>query len=450
MTPLSTLPSAYFRLITASFLLLLACAIGLWDYSAQKLSSFDFSAPSSTTFDTPSDALENLEPEFTDETLDVKSGDSFSSVLNRAGLSNNQIYAIVKVLRPVFNPRDLRTDHKVFISYRTNQQDKDEKEINRLVIQLSLEKEIIVELGEDGLLKARLHAKELVHDYRHAEGKIENSLYVDAVKQGAHPKIIHDMIQAFSYDVDFQRSFHAGDSYVLLFDFHKNPDTLEEKPGEILFARLTLKGREISIYRHKSKSGGIQYYNEKGEAVKKGLLMTPVDGAKISSNFGRRKHPVLGYTKMHKGVDFAAPIGTPIMAAGAGKIMRIGPFSTFGNYIKIKHNSTYSTAYAHISRFAKGLKVGSSVRQGQIIAYVGKTGRVSGAHLHYELHKNGNQINPRSVKMMPAGKLKGKELQTFMANKVIIDERLTGLRAGKDNDKADDALESIETGERAT
>ncbi len=425
-----TISPTSLRLIFVSILLFCAYSIGLWDYGNQKLNSFNFSTPPSISLDAPTDTIESLEPEFTDETLEVKSGDSFSSVLNRAGLSNNQIYAIVKVLRLIFNPRDLRTDHKLFISYRTNQKEKNEKEIDRLVIQLSIEKEIIVELGEDGLLKAKLHTKKLIHDYRHAEGKIKNSLYVDAVRQGAHPKIIHDMIQAFSYDVDFQRSFHSGDSYVLLFDFHKNPNTLEEKPGHILFARLTLKGVDISIYRHKSKNGVIQYYNEKGEAVKKGLLMTPVDGARISGTFGRRKHPVLGYTKMHKGIDFAAPTGTPIMAAGAGKIMRIGRFSSYGNYIKIKHNSKYSTAYAHISRFAKGLKVGSSVRQGQVIAYVGRTGRATGPHLHYELLANGKQINPRRVKMMPARKLKGKELQTFLANKDIIDKRLENLRAG--------------------
>ncbi len=418
------------RLFFGAGLIVLACAIGLWDYTSQQIEQWyvsdqDKCAPCDDFAEDSSLST----PEFIDETLDINRGDNFTSVLYRADISKNQTLSIIEALKKVFSPRDLRTDHKIFITYRPPSLEKESKDLTRLVIKLSLEKDVVVEQDISGLYKAYLDEKELVHDYRHAEGQIENSLYVDAIKQGAHPKIIHHMIQAFSYDVDFQRSFQAGDAYCLLFDFHKDPDSLQEKPGDLIYACLTLHGKPLHIYRHIPKNGAPQYFNEKGEAIKKGLLRTPVDGARISGTFGyRKKHPVLGFGKMHKGVDFAAPRGTPVMASGHGKVVKIGRLGSYGNYIKIKHNDKYSTAYAHLCRYAKGLKRGSSVRQGQVIGYVGCTGRATGNHLHYELLAHGKQVNPKHVKMMPAGKLNGTELQRFMANKANIEKRLESLR----------------------
>jgi len=420
------------RLLGGAFLIVTACTVALWDYTTQQIEQWQLTAQRDEECKPceGEDVQELLTeaPEFIDETLDVKRGDNFTSVLYRAEISKDQTLSLIKALKAIFSPRDLRTDHKLFITYRPPSEKSATKDLIRLVIKLSLEKDVVVEQDEAGLYQARLETKELIHEYRHAEGKIESSLYVDAIKQGAHPKIIHNMIQAFSYDVDFQRSFQTGDGYCLLFDFHKNAESLEEEPGDLLYASLTLQGKKIHIYRHTPKGGVAQYFNENGEAVKKGLLRTPVDGARISSVFGKRRHPVLGFTKMHKGVDFAAPQGTPVMAAGSGKIIRIGRFSSYGNYIRIKHNSKYSTAYAHLCRYAKGLKVGSSVRQGQVIGYVGCTGRATGNHLHYELLADGKQIDPKHIKMMPAAKLTGTELQRFTANKDLIEKRLENLR----------------------
>lgn len=417
------------RLITAALFLCMGITIGVWDYAQQSVSDYIYtetmeSDDTGLSIQTADDIIN--EP--VDETLDVKSGDTFSTVLKRTGVSTNQIYAILEALKTVFDPRDLRTDHKIFATFNSKTEESSIREITKLIISLSLEQEIVVELDDANKYSAQKVEKQLEHDYKHAEGQIETSLYVDAIKQGAHPKIIHEMIQAFSYDVDFQRGFQSGDSFSLLFDYFKDPETLGEKPGNIIFAKLKLRGQDVCIYRHKHKNGTIQFFNEKGEAIKKGLLMTPVDGARISSTYGRRKHPVLGYSKMHKGVDFAAPRGTPIMAAGAGKITKIGRLGSYGNYIRIRHNGTYDTAYAHMSKFAKGLRVGSSLRQGQIIGYVGQTGRATGNHLHYELLKNGQQINPKHVKMLPASKLVGTELQRFMANKDIIDKRIQSFQ----------------------
>ncbi|HBN22147.1 MAG TPA: peptidase M23 [Holosporales bacterium] len=433
MSPLqSIMQRSTLRLLGGAFLIIIACTIALWDYTTQQIEQWQLTTQQDEDCkpcegeESQASAVET--PEFIDETLDVKRGDNFTSVLYRAEISKDQTLSLIKALKTIFSPRDLRTDHKLFITYRPPSEKSATKDLTRLVIKLSLEKDVVVEQDEAGLYQARLETKELIHEYRHAEGKIESSLYVDAIKQGAHPKIIHNMIQAFSYDVDFQRSFQAGDDYCLLFDFHKNAESLEEEPGDLIYACLTLQGKKIHIYRHTPKGSVAQYFNEKGEAVKKGLLRTPVDGARISGVFGKRRHPVLGFTKMHKGIDFAAPRGTPVMAAGSGKIVRIGRFSTYGNYIRVRHNSKYSTAYAHLCRYAKGLKVGSSVRQGQVIGYVGCTGRATGNHLHYELLANGKQINPKHIKMMPAAKLKGAELQRFMANKELVEKRLQNLR----------------------
>lgn len=443
MTPLkSIMQQSTLRLLGGASLIVMACIIALWDYTSQQIEQWKLTAQTRGDYEFgggsgPSDGV----PEFMDETLEIKRGDNFTSVLSRAGISKDQTLSLIKALKTIFSPRDLRTDHKLFITYKPPSAKNTAKDLTRLVIKLSLEKDVVVEQDGAGLYQARLDKKELVHEYRHAEGVIENSLYVDAIKQGAHPKIIHNMIQAFSYDVDFQRSFQGGDAYCLLFDFHKNAENLEEEPGNLLYGCLTLHGTKIHIYRHVLRGGVPQYFNERGEAVKKGLLRTPVDGARISSTFGRRRHPVLGFTKMHKGVDFAAPRGTPVMAAGSGKIVRIGAFSSYGNYIRVKHNAKYSTAYAHLCRYAKGLKVGSSVRQGQIIGYVGCTGRATGNHLHYELLANGRQINPRHIKMMPSIKLKGKEYQRFMANKALIDQLLKDLRNPTDETKEGDGEE---------
>ncbi len=418
--------SASARLIVAAILLVTGCLIGVWDYAHQEVQDLVYDdSTHMAELDADSDAASCLANLPVEETLDINRGDTFESVLRRSGVEKNQVFAVIKAIKVAFNPKDLRTDHKLFATFKSQ----DNKDLIKLILKLSMESEVVVDLDDEGIFKAQLISKDLEHSYRHAEGTIQSSLYADAVKQGAHPKIIHNMIQAFSYDVDFQRGFREGDKFAMLFDYYKDPDSLAEKPGDVIYAKLHLKGQDISIYRHKHANGVIQYYNEKGEAVKKGLLMTPVDGARISSTFGRRKHPVLGYSKMHKGVDFAAPRGTPIMAAGAGKILKIGRLGSYGNYVRIRHNKTYDTAYAHMCRFAKGLKRGSSVRQGQVIGYVGCTGRATGNHLHYELLKNGKQVNPKHVKMMPANKLGGKELQRFLANKAKIDERIVALKS---------------------
>ena len=193
--------------------------------------------------------------------------------------------------------------------------------------------------------------------------------------------------------------------------------------GDILFADLDLGDRDLKIYRYVDKNGHADYYNEKGESIRKALLRTPVNGARISSGFGMRNHPILGYTRMHRGVDFAAPVGTPIYAAGDGTVGYAGRKGGYGNYMRIRHNGTYASAYAHISRFASGMSEGHKVKQGQIVAYVGQTGMATGPHLHYEILVNGEQVNPANVKFKTGGALQGKELAAFRNNVSRISRR---------------------------
>jgi murein DD-endopeptidase MepM/ murein hydrolase activator NlpD len=225
---------------------------------------------------------------------------------------------------------------------------------------------------------------------------------------------VADLIKTFSFDVDFQRDIQDGDSFEVLYERMENEDGEFVKSGKILFASLTLSGKTIPVY-YFERDGDGEYFTPNGEAIRKSLLRTPVDGARITSGFGMRMHPLLGFSKMHKGIDFGAPTGTPIYAAGSGTVVEIGKKGSFGNYIRIRHNGEYQTAYGHMSRFAKGLVKGEKVKQGQVIGYVGATGRATGPHLHYEIMVAGAQVNPAKVKTVASNKLTGKQLKAFQA-----------------------------------
>ena len=256
------------------------------------------------------------------------------------------------------------------------------------------------------------------------------SLYADALRSGASPKMVYDMIRALSFDVDFQRDIHTGDTYTMIYDTFRDEETGLERAGELSYAELTTQGKTNKVYRFQPKGGVPGYYTEAGEAVRKALLRTPVDGARISGTFGmRKKHPVLGYTKMHKGIDFAAPTGTPIMAAGDGVVEKAGRFSSYGNYILLRHNGSTKTAYAHLSKYA--VKKGDKVRQGQVIGYVGATGRATGPHLHFELLQNGVHVNPRKVTQMPGTKLTGNNIKAFKTAKDKVNKLMKTIPPGE-------------------
>src|SRR5690606_35971927 len=236
-----------------------------------------------------------------------------------------------------------------------------------------------------------------------------------ATRAGGPASVVQDMIRIYSFSVDFQRDLQEGDKFEVLYTAKVDDNGKVYSAGDMTYARLTLSGKEYPIYRYEDATGHVDYYRPDGTSNRRGLIKTPINGARMSSGFGMRRHPVLGYSKMHKGVDFAAPTGTPIYAAGDAVVLKAGWFSSYGNYIRLSHSGALGTAYGHLSRIAKGIRPGVRVKQGQVIGYVGTTGRSTGPHLHYEVLISGKQVNPNSVKVPTAAQLAGKELHKFKA-----------------------------------
>jgi murein DD-endopeptidase MepM/ murein hydrolase activator NlpD len=277
----------------------------------------------------------------------------------------------------------------------------------------------------DGRFVAQALDRVLTRTEAYQTGTITASLFADGRSAGVPRSILAEMVRALSYDVDFQRDIHRNDRFEVVFESYLDEDGEAVKTGELLFAGLRVQGRLIELYRFAPNGGGNDFFTPKGQSARKALLRTPVDGARISSAFGIRKHPILGYSKLHRGVDFAAPSGTPIYAAGDGTVERAGRFGSYGRYVRIKHSSLYGTAYAHLSRIAKGIQAGAKVKQGQIIGTVGSTGRSTGPHLHYEVLVNGKQVDPRKVKVAEGDHLTGADLKSFRAVRNAIDRLRT-------------------------
>ena len=256
---------------------------------------------------------------------------------------------------------------------------------------------------------------------------ITNNLYSSAVSSGVEPNIIVEFARIFGFEVDFQRDIRKGDWFEILYEKFEDDNNKVRDTGKIIYASMYINGEEINLYNFKYNNEE-NYYDIKGKSITKSLMKTPINGARLSSSFGMRKHPILGFNKMHRGTDFAAPSGTPIMASGSGTITRARWCGGGGNCVKIKHNSTYETIYAHMKAFAKGIKEGRKVKQGQIIGYVGSTGLSTGPHLHYEVVVNGKKVNSQKLKL-PSGKtLKGYERKQFELDRIKIDLKLAELR----------------------
>ena len=268
----------------------------------------------------------------------------------------------------------------------------------------------------------QLYKKEVV-----VKNEIKNNLYSAAVETGIEPNIIVEFARIFGFEVDFQRDIRKGDWFEILYEKFEDENGIIKDTGKIIYASMFVNGGEINLYNFQDDSD-VGFYDIKGKSIVKSLMKTPINGARLSSSYGMRKHPILGYNKMHKGTDFAAPSGTPIMASGTGKIIRARWCGGGGNCVKIKHNSTYETVYAHMKSFARGIKEGKRVKQGQIIGYVGSTGLSTGPHLHYEVIVNGKKVNSQKLKL-PSGKiLKGKPREEFELERIKIDLKLSKLR----------------------
>ena len=292
----------------------------------------------------------------------------------------------------------------------------------------TVQHDVTITRGADDRFTAQDAFKQLEAHYHRAGAKIDSSLYLAAMQAGIPARVVVQLIHMFSYEVDFQRDIKPGDSFEVYYNYYYTPDGKPAKEGEIAYAAMHFLGRTVALYRYQPKDeDSPDYFDAHGQSAKSMLMKTPVDGARISSGFGMRFHPVLGYTRMHKGIDFAVPTGTPVMAAGAGVIQEAHWENGFGNFVVLNHGNGYATAYGHLSRYALGIRPGAHVRQGQVIAYSGATGLATGPHLHYEIRINGVQVNPASVKVARGRILFGSALRDFEINRIHVDTQIAAL-----------------------
>ena len=345
--------------------------------------------------------------------MTIKSGDTLSKVLRRAGAHPQDAEAAIRALKGVYDPRKLKAGERIAVTFAPSGRREAKDRFTGFAIPLNYAKHVAVSPAPEGGFKAHEIERDLKTQHTRAEGTIDWSLFKAGSDAGVPATVMAEMVRAFSWDVDFQRDIRKNDNFEVMFESLVDEDGNVVHNGKIIFAALTLSGERKPIYLHTLKNGTTDYFDEKGQSAKKALMRTPIDGARLSSSFGKRKHPILGYTKKHSGTDFAAPPGTPIYAAGDGVIDSAGWNGGYGKYVRIRHNSEYSTAYAHMKAIKRGMGKGKRVRQGQVIGYVGTTGRSTGPHLHYEIIRKGVKVNPMRVKMPSGQKLKGQELARF-------------------------------------
>ena len=389
-------------------------------------------------------AERTVKPSVETRILKVASGDTIIGMLQDAGVPAKDANAVVDAMKPLYSPRSIQTGQTFEATFatpdaakparavETDVTDEDDSVAARthrllsLSFSPSVEHQITVKLhAPDGYMAQDVQRK-LEGRYQHAGGTIDSSLYLAAAQAGVPANVIVELIRMFSYDVDFQRDVHPGDSFELFYNHLFTPEGQPARAGDILEATMTLSGRKTTLYRFDG-ADDVEYFDANGRSAKSMLMKTPVDGARISSTFGAREHPVLGYTRMHKGVDFAVPKGTPVMAAGSGTVSFAGRQNGFGNLLVVSHANGYSTAYAHLSRFGDGMRQGARVRQGQVVAYSGMTGLATGPHLHYEIRVHDSQVNPAAVKVASGRTLEGKELASFRSERARIDTLIASL-----------------------
>ncbi len=369
----------------------------------------------------------NINPRYLSHEVLVQSGDSFEKILNSLNLSNQEIDKILTLLEKYKSLKKIKKNQK--ISFKI-----DVKEpVKVLEFSTQISKTKIIKFVRNVELDRYVYKeinKNLIRNVIYKESTIKKSLYASAIKQNIPVNVIVEFARIYGFQIDFQRDIWKDDSYQIMYETFSDEKNEIIDTGNILFANMNLQNRNYPLYIFKLKEG-YEHFDEFGKSNRKSLMKTPINGARLSSSFGMRKHPILGYNKMHKGTDFAAPLGTPIMASGDGKVIRSRWCGGGGNCIKIKHNSTYTTVYAHLSKFARGIKEGVKVRQGQIIGYVGSTGMSTGPHLHYEVIENGRKINSQTLKL-PSGKiLKGNERKLFEISKIKTEVLKSELIAEK-------------------
>ena len=375
---------------------------------------------------TLNEIVNNFEPRYKKYNHKIKSGETFDKILNNYSINKEEINAIKESLLKKVNINKLNTNQKIHIIL-----DKTNNKIKEFVFQISnTEKIYLSKNSEDLKFNEKILSVKLDKKIIYKENIILQSLYKAATDQNIPPNTIIEFARIYGFQVDFQRDIRKEDKFQIMYEVFIDENKKIIETGEILFANLKLSGQDNSLY-YFDKENLEGHYDKNGKSVQKALMKSPINGARLSSSFGMRKHPIDGYNKMHRGTDFAAPKGTPIMASGNGIVKKAGWCGGGGNCVKIRHNSTYETVYAHMSKFARGIKNGVRVKQGQTIGYVGSTGKSTGPHLHYEVIVNGKKVNSQKLKL-PSGKvLKGKDREYFETAKIKLDvlksEKIIGL-----------------------
>jgi len=370
--------------------------------------------------------FDNLEPKFKKIQHKISSGQTFEGILEMYSIDKSQIREIKNKISSKININKLKTDQK--IRFTLNQSN---NQIKEFIFQISNTEKIYLTKNEvTDEFNQKILVTKLKKKILYKENIIMQSLYKSAVSKKIPANTIVEFARIYGFQVDFQRDIRKRDSFQIMYEVFVNDNNKIIEAGNILYANLKLSGEENSLY-YFDKEGSAGHYDKNGKSVKKALMKTPINGARLSSPFGMRKHPIDGFNKMHRGTDFAAPMGTPIMASGDGVIKKAGWCGGGGNCVVIKHNSTYQTVYAHMSKFASSIRKGVRVKQGQTIGFVGSTGKSTGPHLHYEVIVNGKKINSQKLKL-PSGKiLKGNERKLFETKKIKLDvlksEKIIGI-----------------------
>lgn len=376
--------------------------------------------PAAETAEPPDDALRHV--------LAVGRGDTLLQLLTEAEVPPTEANEAISALREVFDPRSLQIGQQVTVLFEPRR-GAPHRFLGLEIAPDTVRSVAVARTPADQFQSSQVE-KAVERQIAGGEGVIESSLFEAGGAAGVPLSVMTALLQAYAHDVDFQRDLQPGDRFGVLYERLVTEDGADAGTGDLLHATLVLSGRERAIYRFRTRDGRVDYYNPDGESIRRALLRTPVDGARITSGFGMRRHPILGYSKMHKGTDFGAPAGTPVFAAGDGTVEEIGRKGGYGNYIRLRHNGTIGTAYAHLSRFGAGIQRGGRVRQGEVIGYVGSTGRSTGPHLHYEVLNNNRQVNPRSIDLPIGQKLAGRELAAFRDTVRDLDARFRSLRGG--------------------
>jgi murein DD-endopeptidase MepM/ murein hydrolase activator NlpD len=415
----------YFFLIGIFFLLYALILNEIKSYTNLKKNNFNSFLESNEFSNLSQFIFQNIKSPYEEYNYTIQNNDTLEKVLKKFKIDKTETNSIInKIVKKKLH--NINTGAKIQIIVK---KEKGIKKIISLFYPIdaitSVEVKRNMETFDISKTILKLNRKEIV-----SSNVIKNNLYSAAVEVGIEPNIIVEFANIFGFEVDFQRDIRKGDRFEIYYEQYLDDDNIVRQTGKIIYASMFVNNKEIALYNFKYNNE-IGFYDVDGKSVIKTLMKTPINGARLSSSFGMRKHPILGFNKLHQGTDFAAKTGTPIMASGSGVVLRAQKYKGYGNFVSIKHNSTYVTAYGHMSKYGRGIKKGIRVTQGQIIGYVGSTGMSTGPHLHYEVIKNGKRINSQRLKL-PTGKILNNESRNkFEVERIKIDVRLAELRENK-------------------